>query len=116
MGFRLLPGDNTDRFVGSPVVGSAIKISDVCVRWHGPRYAVRVAGWGRSEIDGVVSVLRYRDCVIRDCVLLGAGTGDAWSPIVVERATGVALHNTTIGSVPADTGTARRARASKVAA
>ena len=105
MGFRLLPGDNTDRFVGSPVVGSGIGISDVCVRWHGPRYAVRIAGWGRSEIDGVVSLLRYRDCVIRDCVLLGSGTADSWSPVVVERADGVELRDTTIGSAPADPAT-----------
>ena len=98
MGFRLLPGDNTDRFVNSPFVnsreiGSTIDISDVCVRWHGPRYAVRVAGWGRSEVDGVVSVLRYRDTVIRDCTLRGAGTGEAWSPILIERADGVELRN-----------------------
>ena len=105
MGFRLLPGDNTDRFVGSPVIGSGIEISDVCVRWHGPRYAVRIAGWGRSEVDGVVSLLRYRDCVIRDCVLLGSGTADSWSPVVVERADGVELRDTTIGSAPADPAT-----------
>ncbi|AGZ38853.1 hypothetical protein [Actinoplanes friuliensis] len=93
MGFRLLPGDNTDRFVSSPVVGSAITIADVCVRWHGPRYAVRVAGWGRSEVDGVVSVLRYRDTVIRDCVLRGSGSAESWSPMVVERADGVELRD-----------------------
>jgi hypothetical protein len=93
MGFRLLPGDNTDRFVSSPAIGSAIDIADVCVRWRGPKYAVRVAGWGRSEIDGLVSVLRYSDTVIRDCTLRGAGTGDAWSPIVIERAEGVELRD-----------------------
>ncbi|WP_199515005.1 hypothetical protein [Nucisporomicrobium flavum] len=94
MGFRLLPGDNTDRFVtSSEHVSSAIDISGVCVSWHGPRYAVRVAGWGRSEVDGLVSVLRYRDTAIRDCTLRGTGTGDAWSPILVERAEGVALHD-----------------------
>ena len=91
MGFRLLPGDNTDRFVTAEDVGSAIDISDVCVHWHGPRYAVRVAGWGRSEVDGLVSVLRYRDTAIRDCTLRGTGTGDSWSPVVVERADGVQL-------------------------
>ena len=91
MGFRLLPGDNTDRFVTSEAVGSAIDISDVCVHWQGPRYAVRVAGWGRSEVDGLVSVLQYRDTTIRDCTLRGTGTGDSWSPVVVERAEGVAL-------------------------
>ena len=91
MGFRLLPGDNTDRFVTAEDVGSAIDIAGVCVHWHGPRYAVRVAGWGRSEVDGVVSVLSYRDTTIHDCTLHGVGTGDSWSPVVVERAEGVAL-------------------------
>ncbi|MEV4703793.1 hypothetical protein [Actinoplanes sp. NPDC049316] len=93
MGFRLLPGDNTDRFVTSDAVGAAIDISGVCVRWRGPRYAVRVAGWGRSEVDGLVSVLRYRDTTIRDCTLRGTGTGDSWSPVVVERAEGVTLRD-----------------------
>ena len=96
MGFRLLPGDNTDRFVRSEAVGSAIDISGICVRWHGPLYAVRVAGWGRSEVDGVVSVLRYRDTTVRDCVLRGAGTRESWSPVVVERAEGVDLRGITV--------------------
>jgi hypothetical protein len=100
MGFRLLPGDNTDRFVDSPAVGSAITIADVCVRWHGPRYGVRVAGWGRSEIDGVVSLLRYRDTVIRDCTLRGAGTGQVWSPLVFERAAGVELRDNRVETGP----------------
>jgi hypothetical protein len=71
MGFRLLPGDNTDRFLRDPaaVIGERIEVRDVCVRWTGERYAVRVAGWGRSEIDGMVTMLRYADTVIRDCVL-----------------------------------------------
>ncbi|MFI5494496.1 hypothetical protein [Actinoplanes sp. NPDC051859] len=99
MGFRLLPGDNTDRFVpDAGVIGTAIDISDICVRWHGPRYAVRIAGWGRSEVDGQVSELHYRDTTIRDCRLRGAGTGDSWAPIVVERADGVVLRNNLIES------------------
>jgi hypothetical protein len=93
MGFRLLPGDNTDRFVSSEDVGSRIDVKDVCVHWDGPRYAVRVAGWGKSEIDGKVSVLKYSDAVIRDCTLRGTGTGDQWQPILIERATGVDLRN-----------------------
>ncbi|PRY29604.1 hypothetical protein [Pseudosporangium ferrugineum] len=98
MGFRLLPGDNTDRFVPEGVVGSGIHVSDVCVRWRGPRYAIRAAGWGRSEVDGVVSVLRYRDTVIRDCRLRGTGTGESWSPIVMERAEGVELRDNSFES------------------
>ena len=98
MGFRLLPGDNTDRFVATPDIGARITISDVDVRWTGPLYAVRVAGWGRSEIDGVVSVLTYRDTVVRDCRLVGAGTGASWSPVLVEQAPGVALRDIMIAT------------------
>jgi hypothetical protein len=109
MGFRLLPGDNTNRFAPSAYrgpadddrpsqavdIGARIEIADCCVAWHGPHYGIRVAGWGRSEVDGVVSVLTYRDAVIRDCMVTGTGTGagEAWSPIVVERASGVELRS-----------------------
>ncbi|WIM96909.1 hypothetical protein ACTOB_000387 [Actinoplanes oblitus] len=97
MGFRLLPGDNTNRFVSSSEdVGARIVVSDVCVRWSGPRYAVRIAGWGRSEVDGVVTVLAYRDCEVRDCRIAGAGSGDSWSPVLVEQAPGVALRELTV--------------------
>ena len=113
MGFRLLPGDNTNRFVPSAYaedarsaslavdIGSRIEIADCCVSWNGPRYGVRVAGWGRSEVDGVVSVLTYRDALIRDCVISGVGSGDQWSPIVVEQASGVELRSVMTGSRPA---------------
>ena len=59
MGFRLLPGDNTDRFApsGGATIGARIDISGVCTRWNGDKYGVRVAGWGRSEIDGVVTAI-----------------------------------------------------------
>ncbi|GIF15244.1 hypothetical protein [Actinoplanes teichomyceticus] len=97
MGFRLLPGDNADRFVSSSEdVGARIEVDDVCVRWTGPRYAVRIAGWGRSEVDGVVSVLAYRDSVVRDCRLAGSGTGHDWSPVRFERACGVELRDVTV--------------------
>jgi len=106
MGFRLLPGDNTNRFVPSPVsaadIGARIEIADACVRWNGPRYGVRVAGWGRSEVDGLVSVLPYKDAVIRDCHLVGAGSSEAWSPVLVERAAGVQLHGIRVGTHPSD--------------
>jgi len=93
MGFRLLPGDNTDRFTSGTDVGARITVADVCVRWSGPHYAVRVAGWGRSEVDGLVSVLAYRDTVIRDCRLAGTGRADSWSPLLFEKATGVELRD-----------------------
>ncbi|MEU4694421.1 hypothetical protein [Actinoplanes sp. NPDC023714] len=98
MGFRLLPGDNTDRFVKYPDIGARIEIADVDVRWSGPLYAVRIAGWGRSEIDGAVTVLNYRDTVIRDCRLRGRGTGGSWSPILIEQAPGVTLEDITVSS------------------
>jgi len=113
MGFRLLPGDNTNRFVPSAYaedvpsaslavdIGSRIEIADCCVAWNGPRYGVRVAGWGRSEVDGVVSVLTYRDARIRDCTISGTGSGDQWSPIVIEQASGVELRSIMTGSRPA---------------
>jgi hypothetical protein len=107
MGFRLLPGDNTDRFVtagGAGDVGARIEIADVCVRWKGPRYAVRVAGWGRSEVDGLVSVLAYRDTAIRGCRLAGAGTGDAWSPILFEQAVGVVVEDISVTTATEDCG------------
>jgi hypothetical protein len=151
MGFRLLPGDNTDRFVPSTPatsaesaaastaaagastaaagastaaagastagqagvspaastagpaaaeIGARIEIADACVRGNGPDYGVRVAGWGRSEVDGLVSVLAYSDAVIRDCHLVGAGSGDAWSPVLVERADGVELRDIRVGTLP----------------
>jgi hypothetical protein len=42
-------------------------------------------------VDGLVSVLAYADTVIRDCHVVGAGSADAWSPVLVERASGVEL-------------------------
>lgn len=93
MGFRLLPGDNTDRFVTSDVVGSRIEIADVCVRWSGPRYGARLAGWGKSEIDGLVSVLKYSETTVRDCTFRGTGTGKSWSPVLIEQADGIEFHN-----------------------
>lgn len=112
MGFRLLPGDNTNRFAphGSPAIGARIEISDVCTRWTGDKYGVRVAGWGRSEVDGLVSVLRYTETVIRDCTVVRvrpttahppvpAPPGGTWSPIVIERADGVDLHNIQVGTL-----------------
>ncbi|GAA0798970.1 hypothetical protein [Spirilliplanes yamanashiensis] len=100
MGFRLLPGDNTARFAG-PEVGRRITVEDVCVRWRGPRYAVRVAGWGRSEIDGAVSVLRYADTAVRRCTLRrDAGDDDvsSWSPLVLESVAGVTLDGVVVES------------------
>lgn len=112
MGFRLLPGDNTDRFHRDPAarVGDRIDISDVCVQWTGDKYGVRVAGWGRSEVDGVISTLDYRDTRIRECVVRrvpppadpGRPGAAAWSPVLLERADGVAMHNVRVESGATD--------------
>ncbi len=101
IGFRLLPGDNTDRFHSSNgnAVGERIRVSRACVSWNGPLYAMRIAGWGRSEIDHSIRILEYRDVVVRDCTLVPlplatAGSGNplrSRSPIVIERASGVVL-------------------------
>ncbi|MDG4798239.1 hypothetical protein [Micromonospora sp. WMMD1082] len=101
IGFRLLPGDNTDRFHASDgsAVGERIRVSHACVSWNGPLYAVRIAGWGRSEIDHSVRVLEYRDVLVRECTLVPlplatGGSGDPLrprSPVVIEQAAGVLL-------------------------
>ncbi|MFY1705354.1 hypothetical protein ACN28G_27145 [Micromonospora sp. WMMA1923] len=102
MGFRLLAGDNTDRYHRDPQarICERIDIRGVCVTWTGPRYGVRVAGWGRSEVDGLVSRLEYVDTTIRDTVLRrapgGSSAGSAqrgWSPLLVEHADTVGLHD-----------------------
>lgn len=72
IGFRLLPGDNTDRFhehrEDSPV-SSRITVRDCEIGWNGDLYALRVAGWGRSEIDHHVTSLEYRDLNISDVLV-----------------------------------------------
>lgn len=69
IGFRLLPGDNTDRLLdergGSPV-SRGIEVRDCELGWSGGSYALRVAGWGRSEIDHRVTRLDYRDLTLDD--------------------------------------------------
>jgi hypothetical protein len=111
MGFRLLAGDNTDRFLSDAhaVIGQGIEVRDACVRWHGNLYGIRVAGWGRSEVDGAVSVLRYRDVAIRDCVVsrvepAAPAPGDprrSWAPVLMESADGVELHDIRVGTATA---------------
>ncbi|MBO0826809.1 MAG: hypothetical protein J2P24_03425 [Streptosporangiales bacterium] len=69
IGFRLLPGDNTDRLhddTGASPVSRGIEIRDCELGWSGRRYALRVAGWGRSEIDHRVTRLDYRDLTVDD--------------------------------------------------
>ncbi|PZF94501.1 hypothetical protein C1I93_16495 [Micromonospora endophytica] len=108
IGFRLLPGDNTDRFhtADGTVVGERIRVSGAWVSWTGPLYAIRIAGWGRSEIDKSVRVLEYRDVVVSDCTLVPLppptpATGDprrSRAPVVLEQAAGVLLDRIRIES------------------
>ncbi|WP_239098292.1 hypothetical protein [Micromonospora qiuiae] len=114
IGFRLLPGDNTDRFhalrgsgagaghgADGSAIGERIRVSRAWVSWNGPLYAMRIAGWGRSEIDQSIRVLEYRDVVVSDCTLVPLplvtpGSGDprrSRAPIVLEQASGVLLDN-----------------------
>lgn len=96
IGFRLLPGDNTDRFhptVGSSPVSSAITVADCAIGWCGP-YAMRLAGWGRSEVDGTTTHLAYRDVTVADCALttepeLPDAPDRDRAAVVLERAEGI---------------------------
>jgi hypothetical protein len=101
VGFRLLAGDNTDRFYPRDgVVGRRIAISRVAVTWRGRLYGMRVAGWGRSEVDGAVTTLAYEDVEVRDCRFVAledrAGPPRSRAPIVLERAHGVVLRGISV--------------------
>ncbi|GIJ79226.1 hypothetical protein SAMN05443287_102502 [Micromonospora phaseoli] len=108
IGFRLLPGDNTDRFHSSTgnQVGQRIRVSGAWVSWNGPLYAIRIAGWGRSEIDHSIRVLEYRDVLVQECTLVPLPlatpeSGDPLrprSPVVIEQAPGVVLDRIRIDS------------------
>jgi hypothetical protein len=101
IGFRLLAGDNTARFAPadqlSPV-SSGIVVEDCSVAWRGSLYAVRIAGWGRSEVDGQVTSLPYQDAFVRRCAIttLSAAANPTRRPrvgIVLEQARGIVLED-----------------------
>ncbi|HYN97518.1 MAG TPA: hypothetical protein VES42_27085 [Pilimelia sp.] len=107
IGFRLLAGDNTDRFHpgDAGVVGSRIDIAGVCVAWRGRLYGARVAGWGRSAVDGRVTTLAYRDVSLRDCSFTALDSADepatpvrTRAPVVLEQAYGVRLRGITMAA------------------
>lgn len=103
IGFRLLPGDNTARFAQTDPptpVSSRIKIADCRISWHGNLYAVRAAGWGRSLVDGRVTLLPFESAVIRRCVISTAADriaprqqGNSRAAIVLEQAHGLVLED-----------------------
>ncbi|MQA02892.1 MAG: hypothetical protein GEV07_09275 [Streptosporangiales bacterium] len=106
IGFRLLPGDNTDRFHESPgesQVSSRISVSDCEIGWIGGLYALRVAGWGQSEVDSEISQLDYRDLTISDIVVHpwpqpDAEATEGRAAVVVENAGRVAFHRIGLAS------------------
>jgi hypothetical protein len=104
IGCRLLAGDNGIRYHHDPVasrVSSHLRIRDLDVTWHG-LYGIRVAGWGRSEVDREITKLDYRDVTISDCELRLAGeSGRARAAVVLEHAAGVTITDVrSTGDVP----------------
>lgn len=102
IGFRLLPGDNGVRFQENPaesLVSSNISVSDCDIAWHG-LYGIRIAGWGRSEVDHEVTRLPYRGSSVSDCRLRVTGAESRKSSVVVENATGVTLSRIDVGELP----------------
>jgi hypothetical protein len=109
IGFRLLPGDNADAFHEDPTrsqVSRRITIHGARVGWRGI-YAIRVAGWGRSEVDRQVRRLAYRDVTISGCALTALPADERLSgrtrrAVVVEHADGVRFDGLALrGGAPA---------------
>ncbi|QNE20285.1 hypothetical protein F1D05_23190 [Kribbella qitaiheensis] len=72
IGFRLLPGDNTDRYrdPGAEMgINQGLSIHGCDIGWCGDLYAIRVAGWGRSEVDGAVTTRAFVDLDLRDVTI-----------------------------------------------
>jgi hypothetical protein len=96
IGFRLLPGDNADSYHEDPAgsqVSRRIVIRDGRIRWRGI-YAIRVAGWGRSEVDRALRRLPYRDVSVAGCELTAMAPAASATPrpraaVVLEYADGV---------------------------
>ncbi|ADB29617.1 hypothetical protein Kfla_0495 [Kribbella flavida DSM 17836] len=96
IGFRLLPGDNTDRYHENGAasgINQRLLVEDCDIGWCGDLYAVRVAGWGRSEVDGAVTTRGYlwldlRDVTVRPLPVVVADRPprEGRRPIVVEDA------------------------------
>jgi hypothetical protein len=70
IGFRLLAGDNTDRYHHrgpDSEINHRITVDGCAIGWCGDLYAIRIAGWGRSEVDGQVSRRTFSDLRVLDC-------------------------------------------------
>ncbi len=73
IGFRLLAGDNADRYhlLGpDSEINRRITVSGCEIGWSGDLYAIRVAGWGRSEVDGLISRRGFEDLQLVDCRII----------------------------------------------
>lgn len=103
IGFRLLPGDNGTRFQTGPSrVSSSIDIAGCEIGWRG-LYAIRVAGWGRSEVDQQLTTVTYQDTSISDCRLTATrsdGPIRRIAAIVIEQADGVKLDDIEVSGLP----------------
>jgi hypothetical protein len=97
IGFRLLAGDNADRYhlLGpDSEINRRITVAGCEIGWSGDLYAIRVAGWGRSEVDGLISRRDFEDLQLVDCriIPLPVGIGGrsvrsaARRPVVLEDA------------------------------
>ena len=96
IGFRLLPGDNTDRYHEKGAdsgINHRLLIEHCDIGWCGDLYAIRVAGWGRSEVDGAVTTRAFVDLHVREVairpqpvVVAGRPSRQGRRPIVVEDA------------------------------
>lgn len=96
IGFRLLAGDNTDRYQEKGAdsgINRRLLIQHCDIGWCGDLYAIRVAGWGRSEVDGAVTTRAYVDLRVHDVtvrplsiIVDGRPPRQGRRPIVVEDA------------------------------
>lgn len=101
IGFRLLPGDNTDRYheKGADAgINQRLLVHGCDLGWCGDLYAIRVAGWGRSEVDGAVTTRAFVDLDVRDVtvrpqpvVVAGRPPRPGRQPVVIEDAGSVDL-------------------------
>ncbi len=111
IGFRLLAGDNTDRYhhLGADSeINRRITVDGCRIGWCGDLYAIRVAGWGRSEVDGRVRLRAFDDVRLTDCEIEPAPVVRTRPrrhevlrvPVVLERAGVVDVSTVRVGGQP----------------
>jgi hypothetical protein len=92
--FRLLPGDNGARFADAaekPKISSNIAIRNVyAYDVISTLFAVRITGWGRSEIDKKESLVAYRDTSIENVIIHTTGVAaPRFGLIYLDRCAGI---------------------------